>query len=153
MFPREGKDTPFPGKGTILNFDADLLAGRGRVVALHATGEGGFRAVELPAHGEVVLNEVPVNAVWNEKHDTARVDVLVARGITIDDDPVASVVRGELASDGDGPDVSLSADPRDRLPLTRFFGVPAVGKPTLHPVAIDEECRATGQAVLKDEEP
>lgn len=153
MFPREGTDTPFPGKGTILNFDADLLAGRGRVVALHATGEGGFRAVELPAHGEVVLNEVPVNAVWNEKHDTARVDVLVARGITIDDDPVASVVRGELASDGDGPDVSLSADPRDRLPLTRFFGVPAVGKPTLHPVAIDEECRATGQAVLKDEEP
>ncbi|WP_394820539.1 hypothetical protein [Pendulispora albinea] len=164
LFPREGKEEPAPGRGGIDRMRVDRLPGRGRVVIVHAVGPGGFQALLLPAGGKVTLNELSIGATeWNGARATAKIEVILARDIAIDDLPLASWVQGSLLADPDG-DVSLRGDPIGRLELTKplapsltsaTFGLQSscTSDTGCHTVSIEEDCRITAQAVLKHEEP
>jgi Matrixin len=147
-FPMEGKDTPAPGKGSAISLTTDLLSGTGRIAMVHAEGTGGFRAMLLPGGAKVSLRQVPVVAAWTSSHATAKIEFILARDIRLDGEPLAKVVKGNLLSETDS-DVSLLDDPKDSLVATKIFGK---GSPNGE-VELDEECRAVGQAVLKEQAP
>jgi hypothetical protein len=147
-FPVEGKDTPAPGKGSAISLSADLLSGTGRVAMVHAEGTGGFRAMLLPAGATVALRQVPVVAAWTSSHKTAKVEFILAREIRLDGEPITKLLRGNLLGETDS-DVSLQDDPKDSFVTTKIFGK---GTPN-GSVDIDEDCRAIGQAVLREQDP
>jgi len=146
-FPREGREEPAPGRGSIDRILVDRVAGRGRVVAVHATGPGGFRAILLPGDAKALLNELPIFVDWTVSHATAKIEIILARDILVDDAPIASWVKGSLLGDADS-DVNFGNDSIDRFELTRPLA--AAGG---HTLSIQEDCRTTTQAILKHREP
>ncbi|WP_394849381.1 hypothetical protein LZC95_18285 [Pendulispora brunnea] len=144
-FPREGRQLPAPGRGTVERLEAVRLAGRGRVIAVHAAGAGGFRAIYLPPGAKAVLNELPILADWTMPYATAKIEVIVAHEILIDDVPLSSWIQGSLVA-GPDSDVSLASDPSAQLELAKPL---AAGG---HTVTIQDDCRTTAQAILKHED-
>ena len=146
-FSYDGKDTPAPGKGTVSGLKADVLSGRGRLVWVTMTDPGGFRAILLPPHANVTLRNLPVDAWWQTQHKTAKLDVIVAKSIAIDEKPLESFIKGDLKSEDDA-DAALEADPRD----TRIVDKSVSGTDS-HSVTFEEDCSGYGQAILKMDEP
>ena len=146
-FTYDGKDEPAPGKGTIRGLKADVLSARGRFVWITTGDPGGFRAVLVPAHGTVTLRNLAVDAAWSTKHKTAKVDVIVAKSISIDEQPIEKFITGDLRADADA-EAEMDADPRD----SRVVDKTMTGAVT-HAVSFDDECRGFGQAVLKTTAP
>jgi len=142
-FAYDGKDEPAPGKGTVSGLKADVLSARGRFVWISMSDAGGFRAVLVPAHGIVTLRNFKVDSWWSTKHKTAKVDVIVAKSISIDEQPIEKFIKGDLRTDADA-EAEMDADPRDsRVVDKSLTGTDA------HAVTFDEECRGHGQAILK----
>ena len=144
-FTYDGKDTPAPGKGGVMTLRADVLRGRGRVVVVRAGGPGSFQAVLLPAHTQILLHNVAVESWWTTSHATAKIEAILARDFTIDGAPITSWLTGDPVSEGDG-EVSVTDDARNELPAKPLT------PDTHHSVTFDEECRGTGQAILKKDE-
>ncbi len=152
VFPKhflpDNKDVSPFGNGPVTKLSAKALGGRGRIVMVDGEGEGGFHAVLLPPGGRVLLHNVPIQAAWSIKHKTGKVDFVLAKNISVDGESLKTEIQGDLVSDGDG-EGTYDADPKDELGVTKIFGT---GKPE-GPLDLDEECRAVGQAVLKNQEP
>lgn len=146
-FTYDAKDTPAPGKGTVSGLKADVLSGRGKLVWVTMSDPGGFRAVLLPPHANVTLRNLPVDAWWETRHKTAKLDVILAKSIAIDEKPIESFIKGDLKSEDDA-DAALDADPRD----TRIVDKSVAGTDS-HAASFEEECSGFGQAILKMEEP
>ncbi len=145
--PREGRDEPGPGRGEIQRITADRLGGTGRLIAVHATGPGGFRAFYLPAKAKVRMHELPISADWTAFHATVRVEVILARELTVDEAPIASLVQGSLLADPES-DTSFEGDFLDSLQVKKSL---TSGSP--HTITIEEDCRVTAQTILKHQEP
>jgi hypothetical protein len=145
MFPYEGRQDPAPGRGSIDRLSAELLDGRGRAVALVGGGTHGFRAIYLPPGGTTELHDVPVRSAFGSRHNTAKINVIVATEITVDGAAVASLFRNPLVSEGD-TEADLDRDPRDQLALARPLGSGS------HSVLLSEECTASSTVILKHED-
>ncbi|MGH7284835.1 MAG: matrixin family metalloprotease [Polyangiaceae bacterium] len=146
-FTYDGKDTPAPGKGTVSGLSAVVLSGRGKLVWVSMSDPGGFHGVLLPPHANVTLRNLPVDAWWQTKHKTGKLDVILAKSIAIDEKPLESFIKGDLKSEDDA-DAALDADPRD----TRIVDKSVSGTDS-HAVTFEEDCTGYGQAILKMEEP
>ncbi len=145
-FSYDGKDEPAPGKGAVGTLEANELAARGRLIWISMLDPGGFRAVLLPAHASITLHNFNVNAWWTTKHKTAKVDVILAKSIAIDEQPIEKFITGNLLSDADA-EAEMDADPRAVLAVDA-----SMKTETSHAVTFDEECRGYGQAILKTSE-
>jgi hypothetical protein len=146
-FAFDGKDSPAPGKGDATNLEANEMSARGRLVWISMSEAGGFHALLLPAHASVLLHNVTVNAAWTSTHKTAKVDVILAKRISIDEQPIEKFITGNLLTDPDA-EAQMEADPRNILVVDKKMAGGAK-----HVVAFDEECRGYGQAILKTTEP
>ncbi|HEX7664345.1 MAG TPA: matrixin family metalloprotease [Polyangiaceae bacterium] len=143
VFPYDAKDEPAPGKGTANSLKAEVMSGRGRFVRVTMQGAGGFFAVQVPAHGDVTIHNLKIESWWDTAHKTAKLDVVVAKGITIDGKPLESLVKGDLGSDADA-ETDLDAEPRD----VRVVDKAMASDETAHDVVLDEDCTGHGQAIL-----
>jgi hypothetical protein len=141
-FPYEGENEPAPGRGVASGLSATELGGRGRVVLLEMLDPGGFRAVLVPAHGTVLLHGLEIDAWWPNRHDTAQLDVIVARDVAIDGKPIESFVTGNVASDA-GAEASATAGHHTPLAVD-----PLVTGVKGRPISFAEDCRASARAVL-----
>lgn len=146
-FTYDGKDDPAPGKGAVSGLEANEMSARGRLVWISMKDPGGFHAVLLPAHATVTLHNVTVNAAWTSTHKTAKVDVILAKSISLDEQPIEKFITGNLLSDSDA-EAQMEADPRAVLVVDKKM---TDEKP--HTMTFDEECRGFGQAILKTDEP
>lgn len=148
--PDDGKDAPAPGKGAVSQLKADVLGGRGKLVWVTTKGPGGFRAILLPAHSDVSLLMLQLATLWTNLHRTAKVEVILAKSIKIDDQPIEKFITGDLKTDADA-EIQLDSDPRGARVVDKSVSVveeSTKGDGSKHAVTFEEDCRASGQAVL-----
>ncbi|MEO8800800.1 MAG: hypothetical protein ABI551_23115, partial [Polyangiaceae bacterium] len=142
VFPSDAKGEPAPGKGMATGLKVDVMSGRGKFVRITMKGAGGFFAVSLPAHADLTIHNLTIESGWDTVHKTAKLDVMVAKSITLDGTPIESLVKGDLTSDADA-ETDLNAEPRD----IRVVDKTMTGE-TAHDVVFDEDCTGHGQAIL-----
>jgi MYXO-CTERM domain-containing protein len=142
-FTYDAKDEPAPGKGAVSNLEATELSARGRLIWVSMSDPGGFHAVLLPAHATITLHDLVMNAWWTTEHKTAKIDVILAKSISLDEQPIEKYITGNLLTDADA-EAQMDADPRNVLRVDKSM----TGE-IAHAVTFDEECRGYGQAILK----
>ncbi len=146
-FTYDGKDDPAPGKGAVSGLEASEMSARGRLVWISMKDRGGFHAALLPAHATIILHNVSIDAAWTSTHKTAKVDVILAKSISIDEQPIEKFISGNLLSDADA-EAQMDADPRAVLVVDK-----KMTDEKAHVLTFDEDCRGFGQAILKTSEP
>ncbi|MFO0552051.1 MAG: hypothetical protein U0271_26935 [Polyangiaceae bacterium] len=109
--PHTGEADPAPG-GDVAELEIYLLSQSPRATLVRAVG-GHYWAVWLPGHGHMTLRDLGIKS-WNEDASTIVIETLIAREITFDGAPLASVIGPNARSDSsvetDAP-ASIS-DPR-----------------------------------------
>ncbi len=120
-----------PPKGGVHTLQIYEVTGKGRAVLGKFLGNGGFQALLIPAGGTVTVRELPI-ALWEEEKPDGPVpvEVIVAKGITLDGEPVESWFPDDPTSDSE-------ADVRERK-MTGSKNQPNMAEAT---VVIDEESR------------
>lgn len=90
---------PPPVKTGVDGVQVYALSGRGRVVVARFSGTGGFQALLLPADAEVRMRQVPVSFWGHLPERSLPVEVITARRIQVNAEPVEDWVGPDFLSD------------------------------------------------------
>jgi len=99
ILPRAVAVPALPVKTGVDGVQVYALSGRGRVVVARFRGTGGFQALLLPADAEVRMRQVPVSFWGHLPERSLPVEVITARRIQVNAEPVEDWVGPDFLSD------------------------------------------------------
>lgn len=139
ILPNAAAIPPPPVKTGVDGAQVYALSGRGRVVVARFSGTGGFQALLLPADAEVRMRQVPVLFWGHLSERSLPVEVITARRLQINAEPVEARVGPGFLSDAKA---DASEEDRKRIHSRDTPGSKEV------PVSVEQDQRITIQVQL-----